>query len=266
MLKCPIPTCDTPLAVHEVRGCLSEETELLGRYEKFGLQRYLEKGGDNIFFCPGKRFGLQRYLEKGGDNIFFCPGKTCEFAMDAGPPPERPEEFACPSCTFKSCLKCKKSWHPKISCEMHAQSLELEGGDKGFLKYVQKMQTLHIFISCEMHAQSLELEGEDKGFLKYVQKKKMKTSISCEMHAQSLELEGEDKGFLKYVQKMQTSINYISLYRISCEMHAQSLELEGEDKGFLKYVQKKKMKKCPSCKMWVEKSDGCNAMLCRGRG
>ena len=46
-------------------------------------------------------------------------------------------------------------------------------------------------------------------------------------------------------------------------MHAQSLELEGEDKGFLKYVQQKKMKKCPSCKMWVEKADGCNAMLCR---
>lgn len=51
--------------------------------------------------------------------------------------------------------------------------------------------------------------------------------------------------------------------QVSCEVNAATLEAKGEDKGFLRYVQRKKMKKCPKCRMWVEKSEGCNAMTCR---
>ena len=93
-LKCALPDCATPLAPHEVRGCIAEDGELLKRYE---------------------RFGLQRFLENSGDSIFYCPGKGCEYVVDAGPARERAEEFSCPLCKSSFCLRCKEKWHPKVT-------------------------------------------------------------------------------------------------------------------------------------------------------
>lgn len=39
--------------------------------------------------------------------------------------------------------------------------------------------------------------------------------------------------------------------------------LEKEDKEAIALYEKEKMKKCPNCKMWVKKVDGCDAISCR---
>jgi E3 ubiquitin-protein ligase RNF144 len=42
-----------------------------------------------------------------------------------------------------------------------------------------------------------------------------------------------------------------------------SLKPEEEDETFKEFVKGAKFKQCPFCKVWVEKSDGCDHMKCR---
>ena len=57
-----------------------------------------------------------------------------------------------------------------------------------------------------------------------------------------------------------------------CEQYREQQKLEreiqsavGEEGGdeFQKYATKQKLKQCPKCKFWVQKSSGCDAMHCR---
>ena len=36
-----------------------------------------------------------------------------------------------------------------------------------------------------------------------------------------------------------------------------------EDQSFLRHAGREGMRRCPKCRFWVEKSEGCNAVLCR---
>ena len=50
--------------------------------------------------------------------------------------------------------------------------------------------------------------------------------------------------------------------RDSCEEAAEKRDMSPDEKKFRQIAAKKGMKKCPSCKMWVDKNKGCNAMVC----
>ena len=54
----------------------------------------------------------------------------------------------------------------------------------------------------------------------------------------------------------------------SCEQYQQSVidkKTQSADDQFMKFVKGTNYKMCPSCKFWVEKSSGCNHMVCRCR-
>ena len=51
--------------------------------------------------------------------------------------------------------------------------------------------------------------------------------------------------------------------KISCEEIQKLRNVNELDKEFYKYVKGAMYKQCPFCKMWVEKSVGCNHMRCR---
>ena len=56
---------------------------------------------------------------------------------------------------------------------------------------------------------------------------------------------------------------------VRCEQYQQERKAQGksetgdDDEDFLKFASKKKLKQCPKCKFWVEKTMGCDAMHCR---
>ena len=50
---------------------------------------------------------------------------------------------------------------------------------------------------------------------------------------------------------------------LSCEEYEESKDPSDEDKSFKSYARGAKFKQCPKCKVWVEKSEGCDHMKCR---
>ena len=50
---------------------------------------------------------------------------------------------------------------------------------------------------------------------------------------------------------------------MSCKEYKKIANMGEEDKRFMFLVKGAKFKQCPSCKFWVEKSDGCDHMTCR---
>lgn len=49
----------------------------------------------------------------------------------------------------------------------------------------------------------------------------------------------------------------------TCKEYQISKKFTADDQMFVKFVKGMKFKKCPKCKFWVEKNEGCNHMTCR---
>lgn len=52
---------------------------------------------------------------------------------------------------------------------------------------------------------------------------------------------------------------------LSCEQHRWNQRIDLDFNKFVECIRKHELKKCPKCQSWVEKSEGCNHMVCRCR-
>lgn len=102
-IDCPSSDCSDLLDHFQIRYLLNNN-ELFKKFEEFLLTDKLDEM-DDVSICPNKK--CSKYCEKQEDE----------------------DKQVCPTCGFKFCFKCKKEYHPNLTC-LEYKAWKSDNGDE----------------------------------------------------------------------------------------------------------------------------------------
>jgi len=255
-IKCPFSSCKSPICISDIREILNLSKP----------QVIFEQITFRIFH--GK--------------YTYCPTRFCNYKITLG----NQQKFNCAFCQKTYCLKCKTLWHHNYSC----REIQEWNQYKNLLNAYSKKQKTSNFLrdtdsvlTSALKIRSTNPQVHSSSKKNSVPKKKQMIDLITPLNTKA-KIKDQDPlpGPSKEIRPQTASVSSqkipipsqssnklrskLKAVRSICSAESsRKFELkpkEKEDLVFMKFAKLMKYRRCPNCKYFIEKTDGCNSMIC----